>query len=140
MSRPHSVTIIAVIAIVVGLYSLVTKVFVVISPEAYRLFLDFGEAVNTQALVRLPVEVHLGHGLIGSVVWIFSGAYMLRGKNWARLLALFWGLTALLLTFIVAGFSLSFYLKSATYLLMLYLLTRRRCLAYFQRAPQISDT
>jgi hypothetical protein len=130
MSRPHSVTIIAVAAIVVGLFS----------PETYRLFLDFGEAMNAQALVRLPVEVHLGHGLIGSIVWIFSGAYMLRGKNWARWLALFWGLTALLLTFIVAGFSLSFYLKLATYLLMLYLLTRRRCLAYFQRAPQISDT
>jgi len=140
MSRPHSVTIIAVAAIVVGLYSLVTKIFVVISPETYRLFLDFGEAVNTQALVRLPVEVHLGHGLIGSIVWIVSGVFMLRGKNWARWLALFWGLTALLLTFIVAGFSLSFYLKSVTYLLMLYLLTRRRCLAYFQRAPQISDT
>ena len=60
MSRPHSVTIIAVAAIVVGLYSLVTKIFVVISPETYRLFLDFGEAMNAQALVRLPVEVHLG--------------------------------------------------------------------------------
>ena len=139
MSRPHSVTIIAVVAIVVGLYSLVTKVFVVISPETYRLFLDFGEAINTQAPVRLPVEVHLGHGLIGSIVWIVSGVYMLRGRNWARCLALFWGLTALLLTFIVAGFSPSFYLKSATYLLMLYLLSRQRCLTYFQRAPQVSD-
>ena len=139
MSRPYSVTIIAVIAVIVGLYSLASKLFVVISPETYHLFLEFGEAVNAQALARLPVEVHLWHGLIGSIVWIVSGVYMLRGKNWARLLALLWGLTALLLTFIVVGFSLSFYLKSATYLLMLYLLTRRRCLAYFRGTSQSRD-
>ena len=135
MSCPLSVTIIAIMAIIVGLYSLATKIFVLISPETLWLFLEFGEAANAQALVRLPVEIHLGHGLIGSVVWIVSGGYMLWGKNWARLLALWWGLTALLVTFIVVGFSLSFYLKSATYLLILYLLTRRPSLVFFRRAP-----
>lgn len=140
MSRPKSLTIISKLAIIFGLYSLAVKIFVLSSSETYQQFLEFAEAINSKAIVRLPVEVHLAHGLIGSLIWIVSGIFMLKGKNWARQLALLWGFTVLVLTFFVSGFSILLYLKSATYLLMLYFLTHEKCLAYFQAKMQAGDT
>lgn len=136
MSRPKSVTIISILAIIFGLYSLAVKIFVVSSTERYQQFLEFAEALNSKAIVSLPVEVHLAHGLIGSFMWIVSGIFMLKGKNWARLLALFWGFTVLVLTFFVGGFSILLYLKSAMYLILLYFLTHEKCLVYFQGKEQ----
>lgn len=132
MPRPQSVTVISVLAIVVGLSTLAAKIFVLSSSEAYRFFVEFAETVNARALVKLPVEVHLAHGIMSSLVWIVAGIFMLKGNNWARLLALFWGSTIIMLTFLVADFSLSLYLKSGAYSILLYFLTRPGCLKYFQ--------
>lgn len=133
--RPLSVTIISVIAILVGLYSLIAKVYVVTSPEAYRIFLEIVDVMNEDALMRLPVEFHLTHSLAGSLVWIASGFFMLRGKNWARLLALCWGITVLVVTLLITKFSIPFYIKLITYCVMLYFLMRDSCSTYFHRAP-----
>lgn len=99
--------------------------------------MEFAETANVRALVKLPVEVHLAHGIMSSLVWIVAGIFMLKGNNWARLLALFWGLTVLMLTFLVAGFSLSLYMKSGTYSILLYFLTRPGCLEYFQTVERV---
>jgi len=53
---------------------------------------------------------------------------------------LLWGLGVLVLTLLVARLSLPFYLKLATWLLMLYLLTRERSSRYFRGAPKAEDT
>ena len=138
--RPLSVTIISIAAIIIGLYTLAIKLLVVIVPESYDLFVEFAAAMNTTALVKLPAEFHLAHGFIGSAVWIVAGLFMLRGKNWARVLALLWGLGVLVLTLLVARLSLPFYLKLATWLLLLYLLTREHCSRFFHGTPDTEDT
>jgi len=140
MPRPLSVTIISIVAIILGVYTLAIKLLVILVPDSYALFVEFAAAMNTHALLKLPVEFHLAHAITGSVVWIVAGLFMLRGKNWARLLALLWGLGVLVLTLLVARLSLPFYLKLATWLLMLYLLTRERSSRYFRGAPQAQDT
>lgn len=139
MPRPAPVTIISIIAIITGVYTLAIKLLVVINPESYELFVEFAEAMNSGAWLKIPVELHLVHAFTGSIVWIVSGLFMLRGKNWARVLALFWGLGVLVLTLLVTQLSLPFYLKLATWLLMLYLLTRKRCGLYFRGAPETGD-
>ena len=129
--RPLPVTIISIAAISIGIYTLAIKLLVIGNPEAHKLFVEFTSAMNTTALVKLPVEFHLAHAFTGSIVWIISGLFMLKGKNWARLLALLWGLGVLILTLLVVQLSLPFYLKLGTWLLMLYFLTRERCTRYF---------
>ena len=101
-------------------------------PYSYKLFIEFATAINSTAWLQLPAEFHLAHAFTGSVVWIVSGLFMLRGKYRARLLALFRGLGVLVLTVLVAQFSLPFYLKLASWLLMLYFLTRAPCRLYFR--------
>jgi len=137
--RPLPVTIISIIAIIVGVYTLAMKMLVVIIPESYELFVEFAGAMNTDAWVKIPVELHLAHAFTGSVVWIVSGLFMLKGKNWARVLALFWGLSVLALTLLVVKLSLPFYLKLATWLLMLYFLIRERSTLYFRGAPETGN-
>lgn len=140
MPRPTSVTIISIAAIIIGVYTLAIKLLVIINPGSYALFVEFAAAMNTTAWVKLPVEFHLAHAVTGSVVWIVAGLFMLGGKNWARVLALLWGLGVLALTLLVARLSLPFYLKLATWLLMLYLLTRERSTRYFRGAAEAQDT
>ncbi len=132
--RPISVTILAVAVIVWGLVTLATKIFVVASPEAYAMFREAYTAMNDGALVKLPMAVHLGHGFLSSPVLVVAGAFMLAAKNWARLLLVAWPLTALALTIAVGGLALPFYLKAATYLVVLYLLMRKNCRDYFRPA------
>ncbi len=140
MPRPVPVTIISIIAIVIGVYTLAIKLLVVTNPDAYQVFTGFAAAMNSNAWLRLPAEFHLLHAFTGSVVWIVSGLFMLRGKNWARLLALLWGLGVLVLTLLVARFSLPFYLKLASWLLMLYFLTRAQCTRYFRDTANTGNT
>ena len=140
MPRPISVTIISIISILVGVYTLAMKLLVVSIPGSYDLFVEFAAALNAQALLPLPTEFHLAHAFTGSAVWIVSGLFMLRGKNWARLLALFWGLGVLVLTLLVVQLSLPFYLKLVSWLLMLYFLTRARCMLYFRGATETAGS
>ena len=139
MPRPISVTIISIVAIIVGMYTLAIKLLVVTNPDSYKVFVEFAAAMSAHAWLQLPVAFHLAHAFTGSVVWIVSGLFMLRGKNWARVLALLWGLSVLILTLLVAHFSLPFYLKLASWLLMLYFLTRERCSHYFRGTAETGD-
>jgi hypothetical protein len=118
------VTAIAVIAIVIGIYSLSSKLFILVSPEGLALFQSLVDEIDEGVPVRLPITFHLTHGAFGSLVWILSGYYLIQGGNWARYLALLWGLSVVALTFVSVGFSLSFWLKTATYVMMAYLLMR----------------
>ena len=138
-SRPLSVTLVAAFVFVFGTLSLAIELFVLASPETYRMFLELADAAESEASVQLSTSFHLVHGILGSVVWIISGIFMLRGKNWARWLILAWGLTALALTSIVSRLSLWLFLKTATYLLMLFFLCRQRASSFFSAPPISGD-
>lgn len=132
MPRPHSVTVISALVIVYGLYTLALKVYLISSPEAYGIFEKLVAAYNAEAAVKLPLAFHLAYSFLGSIAFLVSGVFMLKGRNWARLLLLLWGLATLALTLALAGLSLPLYLKTATYLVFLYLLLRKNSVAYFK--------
>jgi hypothetical protein len=132
LPRPLSVTIISALVIVYGLYTLALKVTLVSSPEAYAMFEQLIESYNAEAAVKLPLAFHLTYSFLGSVAFLVAGVFMLMGRNWARWLLLLWGLATLALTLALAGFSLPMYLKTATYLVFLYLLLRKNSVAYFK--------
>ena len=133
--RPHAITLIAWLAILYGVLTLGSKVFVVVSPEAFALTREVFLKLNESALVALPFAAHMAHGLVSSGVLIVAGIFMLLGHNWARLLLLIWPLTALALTFFVAGLSLSLGLKTLTYCVLAFFLRRPPSVQFFRTAP-----
>jgi len=139
LARPHSITLIAWLAILYSVLTLGSKLFVVLSPEAFAMTRDFFVTLNKNALVRLPFEAHMAHGFLSSVVFAVAGIFMLMGHNWARLLLLIWPLTALALTFLVSGLSLSLGLKTLTYGVLAFFLLRGASVAYFQARQAVTD-
>jgi len=133
VGRPRTITWIAWLAILYGVVTLGQKMFVTVSPEASALTREFFDKLNQNALVRLPFEAHMAHGVASSIVFAVAGIFMLLGRNWARLLLLLWPLTALALTFIVSGFSLSLGLKTVTYGTLAFFLLRPATAEYFQQ-------
>lgn len=137
--RPLSISVIAWLAILYGLLTLVEKAFVVLSPEALALTRDFFLKLNESALVRLPFAAHMAHGFASSVVFAVAGVFMLKGRNWARLLLLVWPITALALSFVVGGVSASLGLKTLTYGVLVFFLLRGASARYFQARRAVSD-
>jgi len=124
MSRPFSVSVISVIAVLYGALTFIPKILVVLPSEQDSLGRELLNTMSAQRPIPLPLWLHLSHGLIGSGIWIVAGLFLWRGANWSRWLMVFWGLTVLFLTFSVYGFSGSFLWKFGTYLLLLYFLTK----------------
>ena len=129
--RPIAITGVSILLIAAGAISLPLKLLTFLSPDAYRLFLEFFEILNAQALIAIPVEVQLGHAVISSVVWIGGGILMLMRRDWARWVVLVWGIAALFLHVATAGITFRFYLKAPLYLVMAYFLFNSRAAAYF---------
>lgn len=131
--RPASITVIAWLAILYGILTLALKGYLLFSPEALAMSRDVFAKLNEGALLRLPFEAHMAHGFASSIIFAVAGIFMLPGHNWARILLLVWPLTALALTFIVSGLSLSLGLKTLTYGVLVLFLFRPAAVAYFLR-------
>ena len=137
--RPVSVVVIAWLVLAYGIVGLGQKIWLVASPEAFAMFQDLFPAMNAAAAVKLPLEAHLAYSFVASAVLIVSGAFMLRGRNWARLLFLWFAPTSIVLTLMSTGLSFSFYAKSATYVLLAFLLLRGASSRYFRGVTSEAD-
>ena len=130
MKRPTSVTIVSWFFVVYGAILVVPVIVGFSSFDIYDALRSL-ETFSFSSIIDLPVEVYVLFGLISSPVMIVTGLHMLRGKNWARVLFLIWSTAGLILTANFYGFSLILGLNLLTYLLVLFILTRKRCLTYF---------
>ncbi len=131
MSRPIPITIISILAILLGVVPFPVKILVLMSPDMLEDLRRFIETPSSGQILDIPVEVQFAHGIIGSIVWITAGIAMRRGRNWGRWLALFWAGSVLAMTVLLLGFKMSFLLKLATFCAMAYFLTNRKASAYF---------
>lgn len=89
-SRPLSVSIISWILIVAGLLSLVASLLTMNNP-------------NVKVMMEnnpLPMSVQYALMYVGLAILIISGFGMLKGKNWARLLYVAWGVFSIALNVI----------------------------------------
>ncbi len=100
-------------------------------PATRVLALDFSQAISEAGWLHVPLWLQLGHALLGVPVMILSGLFMLRGHPWALVTLLLWMLGVLALNLVVAGLSISLYLKLTTAALVVFILTRRKSLAFF---------
>ena len=136
MPRPVAVTIIAVLALLYGALTLPVKLLVVFSPEIYDTLSALMPAPGEAAILSVPLPLQVAHGLIGSLVWIAVGIALWKGLNWGRWLAIFWAVTALLLTLAVAGLGQSLLLKTPAFAAMCFFLVNRGAAAYFGRGNE----
>lgn len=131
LSRPHSLSAISILMVSYGVLSLIPKVVFLIPSEQSDWAWDLVETMILSGPVPLPIWLHVSHALIGSAVWIIAGIFVWKGANWARWLAVLWGLSVLLLTASAHGFSGSFPWKGGTYLLGIYFLVKKSARDYF---------
>ena len=111
--------------------SLAAKMFVLLDPQAYRHWREFADTIGANASIAVPATVHMAHGLLGSCIWCVAGVFMLRAQNWARWLAIIWGLSVLILTWLTIGFALTWYTKLISYAVMLFFLCWRPAREFF---------
>jgi hypothetical protein len=134
VNRPKGVTIIATIAIIFGVFTFIPKIYVISSPERFNEFLDFFRPISKNQIIHVPVILQISHGVIGSIIWTVTGIFMLIGQNRARILALIWGLTVILLTFFVSGLTIILFTKTALFVLIFLILMKRSSSHYFKTA------
>ena len=140
MQRPRRITLVGGLALLYGVGSLLAKILAVSSPQSVVRLAEWTDQMQPEAILALPLAVHLLHGLVGSIVWMAGGFYLLKGRNWSRWLCLVWSAGVLLLTFLSVGPGVSFYLKSATWMLLCSLLLGGRSGAYFHRQNAADGT
>lgn len=107
------------------------KALVLIDPELYESVRQTTEALAEISLVPFPFELQLVHALLAVPVVLVSATYMLKGRLWSLVLFVLWMFSAVLLTFLVTGFSLSAALKLVVALLVTAVLTRPKALRFF---------
>ena len=139
MSRPFSLSVIAILAILYGAASMIPKILVLMPSEHGAFAREFLSTMSSTGMVPLPSWFHIAHGLIGSAVWLVAGVFLWRGKRWASWLMSFWGLTVMLLTLSVYGYAGPFLWKGVTYLLLLYFLLKQSSRDYFATAANTRD-
>lgn len=132
MKRPITLTILAWFLIIYSALTLVTKVFIVINPEAYKLAQDLSDNLNNQALIPVSFHLQLMHALIGSILIILAGIFILKGHRWSRVLLFVWMVSVLIITFLVTGLSIQFYLKTVITTLLTLLIFNSTSNSYFK--------
>jgi hypothetical protein len=119
VSRPLSLSVIAVFAICYGVLTMFPKLMLAVSWGSAPLGRELLGSMSASGPIPLPPSIHVAHGLIGSIVWIVAGICLWKGRSWARWLMALWAFTALLLTYSVAGLAGPLIWKAAVYLVLL---------------------
>ncbi|WP_126452938.1 hypothetical protein [Sulfuriflexus mobilis] len=122
MKRPLSITLIAWFFIVYAVLSLIPKLILFISPEAYDMAKDYSALHKSNEILSIPFWAQILHACLGSVVLAISGLFMLKGKAWARTTLVVWILSVVIITFLVAGLTLQLYTKSVVAIIIFLML------------------
>jgi hypothetical protein len=130
-NRPASVTVVAGFFIVWSLVTSLPKLWVLFDPAAHEFTLKYLEVASSHGLLAVPLWLQLSHALVGLPVMLASAIFMQRGKRWAAVTLLLWILGALVLTLLVAGLTVTLYLKLVTAAAVTILLTWPKAWAYF---------
>ena len=88
MKRPKRVTLVCWLIIVYSVLTVVVLLFTVFSEDTFAIYRDLLEEISYFGLVNLPAEVQLVLVFVGSIVSVLSAIFMLKAKNWARVLFL----------------------------------------------------
>ena len=124
MNRPKSITVVAWILVVLGTVPGIATLFTLNNPV-------FIEQMNKG---NFPVSLQIALGIIGYLILLVSGIFILRAKNWARWLYTGWGAIGVVATPFNIGISLILLPGTIKYLIIVYFLFTKKANIYFKNA------
>lgn len=133
-SRPTSITIIAVILLVIGVVG--------IFGDATNLILNWTDQAAHERMAKgpLPIPVQFAMSLVDTAVCLVCGLYLLGGRNWARYLYLFWIITRLFISIATAPVKSVYVPAVLISIAMMFFLFRPRASAFFSESEVGANT
>jgi len=124
--RPKSITVISWLLIVLALISLVVSTVTLNMPMT--------KALMAKSPVPLSIQyIMLYAGLLTTVI---CGAFMLKGKNWARLLYTTWGLVSFIFSLATTPVKATLIPSLVVFAIILFFLFRPRANEYFKQTEK----
>ncbi|MBN1548002.1 MAG: hypothetical protein JW902_15225 [Syntrophaceae bacterium] len=119
--RPLSLTIIGWLLIIMGISSIFATSAYLKNPEVI------------EAMAQSPLPLSLQHAMLALGVMIMTGCGIgiLKGKNWARMLYLGWGLFSILVSLAIGSLHVSMLPSLILFFIMAYFLFRPKAQIYF---------
>lgn len=127
--RPLSLSIIGWFLVVTGALGVVGTLMVTRNPMAMRIYEQS----------PLPLSVHIGIGLAGTVITVLSGYGILKGLGWSRFLYVGWSLIGFVISFLTIPVTSLLVLGIAFFAVIVFLLFRPAANAWFAAAARGSD-
>src|SRR4051794_39364912 len=125
--RPTSVTVISWILIVTGTISLITTTVMINNPMARELM----------AKSPIPIPLQFAMSYVGLLMTLVSGAAMLKGCNWARLLYVIWSICGFLISRLTSPMKFALIPGLFVFALIAFFLFRPKANQFF--SPQTSS-
>ncbi|HKJ17244.1 MAG TPA: hypothetical protein VJ984_07845 [Xanthomonadales bacterium] len=136
ITAPLTIKIVAWMSIALGAFFLITYglsgYLLVTSPAV-----EEGQNFNPGAFLGWSVSPAAFWTLVMAVplVLVVDGIFLLKGKNWARMLAVFWWTFSFLSLLYTYGFNSMTMIQSAFCLLVIYFLNTRPAVVFFKGKP-----
>lgn len=122
-TRPRSVTVISWILIVLGVLGFVSTIAMQNDATALELM--------GKSPIPIPVQIALNY--LGLVVTIVSGAVMLKGWNWGRLLYIGWSAVSFMIGIITSPVKWALIPGLVIFLVLAFFLFRPKANEYFSK-------
>lgn len=119
--RPTSITVISWILIIIGGISLITTTAMINNPAVQELM----------AKSPLPIPVQHAISYFGLLITIVCGIAMLKGKNWARLLYVIWGVIGFVIGITTAAMKAAMIPGFVIFAVIVFFLFRPKATAFF---------
>ena len=130
--RPRSISILAVVMVLYGLFTLFPKILLLTSQEVYEASAALAASLAAGGLLALPLDLQIAIGFIASFVAILAGIFIWRGRNWARWAAALWMVLTLALYVLQTGPTWLPAIKLPVFFLVLFLLFRPQAAGHFR--------
>ncbi len=128
IKRPLSITILAWFFIVTGVVTIILHTLLIRDEHQMKL-------LNEQIL--LPVWIQISIGYIGAIIGVIGGIGLIKGKNWARIIYVVWGLGVVLFYLEIPSIPLNPFINFLViYAVVMFFLFRPKANNYFkQKTP-----
>ncbi len=130
--RPLSISILAVVMVLYGLFTLVPKILLLTSQEVYEASADLTASMTEGGFLTVPLELQIAIGFVASMVVVLAGIFVWRGLNWARWAVALWMIFSLALYVLQTGLTWLPAIKLPVFFLVLFLLFRPRVAEHFR--------
>lgn len=122
IQRPKSITVVSWILIILGGLSLISSTISLNNPIAREMM----------AKSPIPVNVQFVMMFAGILIMIISGAAMLKGQNWARLLYVGWSVLGFAIGIATSPMKAAMIPGLVIFLIIVFFLFRPKANAYFK--------